>query len=230
MAMKLYELCGADETNLFSPHCWKTRLSLAHKGLAFETVPVPFTGVATIEGGTNRKVPVLRDGDSVVEESYAIALYLEENYPETPSLFRGEGGKAMTQMVIAWSTVHIHPVIARMALLDIHDRLAPIDQAFFRATREKLFGMTLEEFSQTRAATPADLAAALAPLENMLARQSYIGGETPLFADYVVFGPLQWLRTVQGESGMPQDGKVAVWFNSLLDMYGGEGRKGAAAA
>ena len=229
MAMKLYELCGADETNLFSPHCWKTRLSLAHKGLAFESVPVPFSKVATVEDGENRKVPVLRDGDSVVEESYDIALYLEENYPDTPSLFRGEGGKALTQLIISWSQSQIHPVIARMSLMDIHDRLAPADKEHFRITREKLFGMTLEEFSQKMAATPEDLKKVMFPLENMLARQNFVGGDTPLFADYVLFGPLQWLRTVQGEAGLPQDGRIADWFNRLLDMYDGTGRAAAAA-
>ena len=229
MTIKLYELCSADETNLFSPHCWKTRLSLAHKGLDFETVPTPFTAVATLEGGENRKVPVMRDGDTVVEESYQIALYLDEKYPDTPSLFAGEGSKALTQFVISWSQSQVHPIIARMALMDIHDRLAPADQAFFRTTREKLFGMTLEQFSEKMAATPDDLKKVLFPLENMLARQDYIGGEGPLFADYVVFGPLQWLRTVQGEAGLPQEGKVADWFHRLLDMYDGHGRQVAAA-
>ncbi|MEM8749718.1 MAG: glutathione S-transferase family protein [Pseudomonadota bacterium] len=229
MTMKLYELCGADETNLFSPHCWKTRLSLAHKGLDFESAPVPFTGVATIEGGENRKVPVLRDGDTVVEESMEIALYLDKTYPDAPSLFKGEGAKAMTRLIITWSQSQIHPIIARMSIMDIFARLAPADQQHFRTTREKLFGMTLEDFSTKMAATPDDLKKAILPLEMLLRDQPYIGGDTPLFADYVVFGPLQWLRTMQGEQGLPQDGTVADWFGRLLDMYDGMGRAQKAA-
>jgi len=229
MTIKLYELCGVDETNLFSPHCWKIRLSLAHKGLSHETIPVPFSKVATLEGGSKRKVPVLRDGDEVIEESYEIALFLDRKYPERPSLFDGDGARAMTQFVISWSQTQLHPVIARMCLMDIYNRLAPVDQEHFRITREKLFGMTLEKFSTEMAATPADLKKTLFPLDNMLGRQAFIGGESPLFADYVVFGALQWLRTVQGEDGLPKDGRVAEWFNILLDMYDGLGRATKAA-
>ncbi|MEL7230464.1 MAG: glutathione S-transferase family protein, partial [Pseudomonadota bacterium] len=32
MTLKLYELCSADADHLFSPHCWKIRMALAHKG------------------------------------------------------------------------------------------------------------------------------------------------------------------------------------------------------
>ncbi|MGO8352360.1 hypothetical protein ACC790_38260, partial [Rhizobium johnstonii] len=32
--------------------------------------------------------------------SFDIALYLEESYPERPSLFNGEGGKALSRMVL----------------------------------------------------------------------------------------------------------------------------------
>ena len=74
MSIQIYELCGAEPTNLFSPHCWKTKMSLAHKGLEYETTPTPFTQVATVEGGTSRRVPVIRDGETVVEESLQIAL------------------------------------------------------------------------------------------------------------------------------------------------------------
>ncbi|MEL6946498.1 MAG: glutathione S-transferase N-terminal domain-containing protein, partial [Pseudomonadota bacterium] len=100
MAIKLYELCGAEPTQLFSPHCWKTRMSLAHKGLDFETVPTPFTEIAGVEGGSSRKVPVLRDGSTVIEESLDIAKYLDATYPDAPSLLGGETGMAMTEFMI----------------------------------------------------------------------------------------------------------------------------------
>ena len=59
----------------------------------------------------------------------------------------------------------------------------------------------------------------------MLGRQKFFGGETPLFADYVVFGALQWLRTTCSQDHLPKEGAVADWFNRLLDMYDGMGRK-----
>ena len=228
MARLLYELCGADEAQLFSPHCWKARMALRHKGLDFETVPTPFTKVATMEGGTSRRIPVLRDGDTVVEESYEIALYLDREYPDAPNLFNGN--EELTKFVIQWSQATVHPEVAKVAMMDIHDALAPADQEHFRTTREKLFGTTLEEFSAKFAKDNKGLNRALMPLENRLKEASYLGGETPIFADYVVFGPLQWLRTVSRDGVMTDLPGVSAWFERLLDMYEGDGRSVRAAA
>jgi len=41
--LTLYELAGANpKSALFSPHCWKVLMALAHKGLAAERVPLRF--------------------------------------------------------------------------------------------------------------------------------------------------------------------------------------------
>ena len=119
MTIHIYELCGADEELLFSPHCWKTRYAMAHKGLDYETVPTPFTKVATLEGGEKRTVPVIRDGDYVMHESYDIACYLEDTYPDAPSLFGGDGGRAITRLIIDWSQTQLHPAVARLGLKPI---------------------------------------------------------------------------------------------------------------
>ncbi|NKB51288.1 MAG: glutathione S-transferase family protein [Rhizobiaceae bacterium] len=224
MTIQLYELCGATEDHLFSPHCWKARMSLAHKGMDFTSAPVPFTKVASVENGEYRKVPVLRDGDTVIEESYEIAKYLDRTYPDKPSLFVGEGGEALTAFVISWATTQIHPAVGKLCVYDIHQSLAPADQEFFRASREKLFGCTLEEFDAKFPKNGEALEAALFPLKNLLSRQAYLGGEAPVFADYVVFGPLQWMRTTCTKDHLPQEGPVADWFNRLLDLYGGMAR------
>ena len=48
MTIVLYDLCARDQRSRFSPHCWKARMALAHKGLAHETRPVPFTRIKEI--------------------------------------------------------------------------------------------------------------------------------------------------------------------------------------
>ena len=179
---RIYELCGEDEEVLFSPHCWKTRLSIAHKGLDWETVPTPFTAVAATENGDGRKVPVIRDGETVVEESFEIAKYLDKQYPDAPELVGGETGEAMTQMIINWSQTQVHPAVVKISLMEIFNGLAPADKEHFRTTREKMFGKTLEEFqAQFDTGDFSGLNAALLPLELTLRKQPYIGGETPLF-------------------------------------------------
>ncbi len=228
MTVKLYELCGADTDHLFSPHVWKTRMSLAHKGLDFQSIPIPFTKVAGIEGG-GRRVPVMVDGDTILDDSLVIAKYLDEKYPNTPSLFNGEGGEALTNMIISWSQTQLHGDVIRLCMLDIFKSLAPEDQTFFRTTREKAFGCTLEEFDAKFPKTADALNKTLVPLELTLKNQKFLGGKTPLFADYVVFGALQWLRITCSHDVMPKEGSVADWFDTLLDMYDGMGRKAKAA-
>ncbi len=92
MTITLYSLCGTDAARPFSPHCWKAVMALHHKGLAFEERPLAFTAIPAVENGFSKTVPILRDGTELVSDSFRIALYLEEAYPEQPSLFGGPGG------------------------------------------------------------------------------------------------------------------------------------------
>ena len=201
-------------------------MAVAHKELPWETIPVPFTQVASIEGGDSRRVPVIRDGETVVEESYEIAKYLEVTYPERPSLFEGGGGEALTRQIVNWSQVSLLPEVSKLCLMDVYNSLSPVDQAFFRASREKMFDCTLEEFSSRHPVDVEPLNRALIPLELTLRKQSFIGGNKPLFADYVVFGALQWLNASSSIDFLNSDGNVSQWFDTLLDMYDGMGRKG----
>ena len=89
MARQLYELCGSDPARVFSPFCWRSRMALAHKALDFESVPWRFTETDRLAFASHDKVPVLVDGDRVVADSWAIAQYLDEAYPEAPSLLHG---------------------------------------------------------------------------------------------------------------------------------------------
>ncbi len=61
MTRKLYALCGTDKSRPFSPHVWKAKLSLAHKGLTFDVAPVGFTAIPSLEeGGYKDRSPAAR--------------------------------------------------------------------------------------------------------------------------------------------------------------------------
>lgn len=224
MTRMLYTLCGADRARPFSPHCWKSVMALRHKGLDFTEVPLPFTEIPKAEDGATRTVPLLRDGDRLVTDSFAIALYLEETYADRPSLFCGEGGMAVARFVEGYSQTVIHPAISRIALLDIHAMLAPVDQDYFRASREVRFGKPLEQVAPDRAAEIAAFPATLEPLRHMLKFQPFLGGERPLFADYILFGALQWLRITTGSVPLDADDPAGQWFERCLDLFDGAGR------
>lgn len=230
MTILLYDLVGSDPARPFSPHCWKAAFALAHKGLSFESVPTPFTAVKGVEGGVCGTVPVIRDGERVVGDSFAIALYLEETYPDRPSLFEGEGGKAAARFIERWSQLTVHPFLGAAALMDIHDRLAPEDQAHFRTTREARFGRPIEDVPADRDSHLQGFRAKLEPLRSMLTYQPFIGGDRPLFTDYIVAGAFQWLRVISPYKVIADDDPVGVWFERCLDLHGGLGRRVSAAA
>ncbi|MDP3898391.1 MAG: glutathione S-transferase family protein [Mesorhizobium sp.] len=221
MTILLYELVGADPARPFSPHCWKTALSLAHKGLEYQSCATPFGAVPGVEAGASKTVPVIRDGDRVVADSFDIALYLEDTYPDRPSLFGGEGGRAMARFIERWSQLTVHPFLGAAALTDIHARLAPDDQAYFRASREKRYGKPLEEVSAGRDAGLAAFRAGLEPLRSMLSYQPFLGGASPLYPDYIVAGAFQWVRVISPFVFLEPGDPVAAWFERCLDLHGG---------
>src|ERR1700741_2651642 len=108
MTLKLYELVGTDAERPFSPFCWRTRMALAHKGLAADSIPWRFTEKAAIAPHGSDKVPVLLHGETPVVDSWAIANYLEDSFPDRPSLFGGDGGRAAMRLINAWADVVVN--------------------------------------------------------------------------------------------------------------------------
>jgi glutathione S-transferase len=148
--MKLFELAGADPARRFSPFCWRARLAIAHKGLAAETVPWRFTEKEAIAASGQGRVPVLVDGDKVVFDSWSIANYLEDAYPDRPSLFGGAGGRAAARFVNSWVDTAVHPVISRLIVSDVPQHLHTKDTDYFRTSREERYGKKLEAVTADR--------------------------------------------------------------------------------
>jgi len=77
--------------------------------------------------------------------SWAIANYLEDNYPRLPSLFGGGAGRDLTLFVQSWTADSLHRGVIDLILLDVYSQLHESDKAYFRSTREKRFGRPLED-------------------------------------------------------------------------------------
>ncbi len=139
MTITMYDLAGVEADRRFSPFCWRAKMALAHKGLAVETVPWRFTEKDKLPQPNAGRVPVITDGGRVVHDSTAIADYLEEHYPDRPSLFGGEVGRGLARFVQNWTETVVHPGVIRLVLLDIYRHIGPADQAYFRKRPGKAF-------------------------------------------------------------------------------------------
>lgn len=221
MARQMYDLAGADPARRFSPFCWRTRLALAHKGLEVETIPWRFTETEKLAFSGQGLVPVLVEDGEVVHDSWAIACWLEERYPDRPSLFGGAAGQAVTRFVNAWADSALHLWIARMVVRDILDVIRPEDQPYFRSSREKRFGTTLEAWVAEREALLPEFRKALQPVRLSLRAQPFLAGETPGYADYIIFGAFQWARCTSPFKLLEADDPVHAWRGRIMGLFDG---------
>ena len=223
MSLIMHDLAGADPALRFSPYCWRTRLALAHKGLAVETIPWRFTDKDAIAFSGQGRVPVLQDDGKTVFDSWSIADYLEDRYP-APTLFGGTTGRAHARFVNGWADAVLVGGIAALIVRDLLDVIDPKDQAYFRSSREARFGKTLEDVQAGREARVAAFRDTLTPVRLVLRRQDWLGGPAPSYADHIVAGTLMWPRCASRFSVLADDDPVAAWLERMLDLYGGLAR------
>lgn len=225
MSMVLYDLAGAEPERRFSPYCWRIKLALAHKNLSFDTIAWRFSEKDVISFSGQGKVPVLVDGDKAIADSWAIAAYLEDAYPNHASLFGGDAGRALTLFVNSWADRSLLPGLVPLLVLDIFNHLHEKDRAYFRQTREKALGAPLEQTIESRETKVKDLRRLLEPLRSPLKAQNFIAGAAPGYADYAVFGCFQWARCISAFKLIESDDPIYQWRERLLDAFGGLARQ-----
>jgi glutathione S-transferase len=225
MSLKLFELVGTDTERPFSPFCWRTRMALAHKGLDCSSIPWRFTEKTAIAPHGSEKVPVLLNGEIAVADSWAIANYLEDNFPDRPSLFGGQGGRAVGRMLNWWGDIAIVGGLFPLIVADIPSHLAPVDAAYFRQSREARLGKPLEEVTAARDTSVTGFRRSLDPMRLTLKTQPYLGGAQPNYADYIVFGGFQWARVVSPFKLLEATDPIYAWREKLLDAFDGMARQ-----
>jgi glutathione S-transferase len=48
----------------------------------------------------------------------------------------------------------------------------------------------------------------------------YLGGESPTYADYSVFGGFQWARAISGFRLLEHGDPIAEWRHRMLELHG----------
>jgi len=219
----LYELCGADRDLRFSPPVWRIRMMLEHKGLDYVSEPRTFLDKADFAASGSTSFPTIKDGDRWVSDSFDIAVYLDETYPQKP-LIGGEMGIDYARFFNNWVMTGVLSRLFPMLAVDIPPLLDADNAAYFRTEREATLGMTLEAAADGRDTRLPDLHKALAPVHMTLKTQPFLGGHMPRWSDYCLFGAFMWSYCVSELDVLEGDAVTAAWFGRMLDLFGGHAR------
>lgn len=219
----LWELGGRGERR-YSLFSWRTRMALAHKGLAFDTKPVCVSDKAVIAFSGGKTVPVIRDEDTVIRDSWKIAEYLERRYPEAPTLFGGDIGRGVTHAFNTWVDRALVGLMMPVVVPDVHERVDPADEQHIRAMAESVTKKSLDELRAGRDESLKRLGRGLEPMQTLLKRQAYVCGEQPAYADYILFSIFQWARVMSPQEVLGPEDPLCAWRERMLDLHGGFAR------
>ncbi|NBJ13131.1 glutathione S-transferase N-terminal domain-containing protein [Microvirga arsenatis] len=123
MTIELYELAGAEDDRPFSLYCWRIRFALEHKQLDFEPMGCRFTDKDVIAFSGQDQVTVLVDTGYVISASWAVACYLEQAYPDRPSLVGRSAEQPLSRFCVDWTDTVLHGTLIRLLASDIYAHL-----------------------------------------------------------------------------------------------------------
>ena len=221
MAITLYDLVDKDGKR-YSPYGWRTRMALAHKGLHTAT-ELCWHSDRKLSFSGQSLVPVLVDGTRVVNDSWNIACYLDEAYPDRPILMEGPQGRSFARFLNVWIDTIIGRPLVRSLYLDIWKSLHPeADRDEFRKRREERNRGTLEALFAGRAKDFEELNRAIAPLNDLLRSQPFVAGAAPAYVDYIVFGTLQMPRRLNDFDPLSaQQDAILRWRDAMRGLFNG---------
>jgi glutathione S-transferase len=207
-----------------SPFCWRAKFALAHKGLEWKEVPIGFGDKDRIAFSGQGLVPVIVDhahADKEVHDSWDIAVYLDETYPDK-KLIEGTQAEALARFMHLWTGLTVHAGMFPMIVADMYARVRPQDRDYFRESRGKRLGT--EDFASLQATARASrlepFRQSLEPLRLQLKASPFVSGAYPGFPDYIVAGAFLWARCVTPFPVLEAGDPVLAWCDRMRDLYG----------
>lgn len=214
MSRTLYDLKSLDGRRL-SPFGQRVQLALRHKGLPLDKVePVRFVDKDAIAFAKSQTVPILVDGDKVVADSWRIANHLEDAYPDRPSLFGGEAGRALARYFNNWCGIWLTAEIASFILFDMLQHIDEEDRAYIRKTREPRFGR-LETLNETREERLPAFRKVLDPLRLTVKQNGNLHGTNPGMADFMVAAAFHWAEQSSAFALLDADDPLYSWSRRI---------------
>lgn len=198
------------------------RFALNYKGLPYKTTWVEYPDIAEVckeigaaptiirpDGTEGYTLPAIYDPSTktAVSESAMIARYLDKTYPDTPTLIPAETDAfhaAFQEAFLLTIQMKLSPIM----LPHTAARLNPPSEAYFRRTREAMFGKKLEEFSPVgpiREGQWKEVQSGFKKLSEWMAadgkEKPFFMGNTVCYADLTIAGWLVWVKCILGADG-----------------------------
>ncbi|CDO76082.1 hypothetical protein BN946_scf184649.g8 [Trametes cinnabarina] len=215
-----YDIPCNNAQKTWSPNTWKTRYCLNIKGLPYKTIWVEFPDIEAVsrkigatatekepDGSPYYTLPTIYDPNTrtTISDSAAIARYLDRTYPDTPRLIPYETDALHAAFNHAFRGIILMD-LARIMIPATAHCLSPRSKAYFRATREPIFGTKLEDVAPPgpkRDESWDRVKKALHTLTQWLEADGttdrlFVLGDKIGFADATVAGFLVWIRVILG--------------------------------
>lgn len=203
----LYERAGVDGL-CPSPFCWRSRITLAIKGVAAERRAMRFADVdrlAEITG--SRTVPVLAVDGAMVVGSDAIATHLDATVRDAPRVMADGSAEAGAELERELGA-RIGPLIGA----DFQRRLLAEDRDYYRRSREARYGRSFDELEGVRPGLELDLAFSIGRLEPRLEEHRYLAGDEIGWVDIVAYTYLLSIAFGSPRSMPELVNPVRTWF------------------
>lgn len=163
-------------------------------------------------------VPVLVDGDRTLHDSWNIAEYLDEAYPDLPSLFFGSSGKATTRFTVHWVDQSLLKALRNIISLIAVEVSADKDKAYYCNKLETVHGVNLQTAGDTDS-NVANLKTVLEPMRLTLETQAFLAGSSPSYADFAAAGAFAWARSVSKIKLLEEADPVFAWRRQMFDVF-----------
>ncbi|WPG98797.1 Hypothetical protein R9X50_00159300 [Acrodontium crateriforme] len=249
-----YDIASAKPLRTFAPNPWKTRLALNLKGIPYRTEWIDMPDIHDVreklgvpanrthaDGTPYHTLPVIHDPstNAIVGDTFEIALYLDKQYPDRPTLiqpsaigltaaFNAQIDGIFTKYVTLANQMPFDPAIAEKIGAIFAKRAGAASlkdmQITSGAQREEqmvAFEAALGELSKAYWHTggttdyfwkATDPKQAQRPPENRKQAGPFLDGDHPTYADCIVGA---WLKML--EASMPSEdwARVRLWQGGL---------------
>jgi len=229
----------------WSPYTWSARYALNFKELSYKTEWVDFpdieavclkigaaaTRTKTSDGSPLYTLPVIYDSStqSVISDSFKIALYLDKQYPDKPKLFPHS-----TQALVFGAKETVFPIMPKIHCLvaaDASKMMTERSLGYYLEINARSFApKKLEEVAPKGSDEEEELWKQLgAEMQKIgewvdLTKGPYVMGETVSFADFVLAAALMWARRAWS-AGCGGGGESSKEWERVCNIDGGRWKR-----